>query len=99
MANSYYEHSERPVKTMRVRDIMAELEKCDPDDRVIFRSPFHGAYGPGAAYSVDKIEKVFIPGYEHVTPAGEREDEETGEKCQVEEYVQIFHAWQGVVIS
>lgn len=98
MANSYYAQSDYAPPTMTVGELIEKLKAFDLDDPVIFESPFHGAYGPLHAYSIDAVERKVLEREELHTPASIKIDEETGETYTAEADTQVFNAWSGVVI-
>lgn len=99
MAKTYFAQSDAPATTMTVGQLIERLQGLDPSAQVVFQSPPHGSYGPRMAYTIDDVAAVALDRHEHVTPARTEVDEETGEEIRLDEDVQVFHAWQGVVIS
>jgi hypothetical protein len=83
---------------MTVGDLIKRLQQFDPADKVIFRSPEFGCYGPDTDYTIDDLSHEALEGREIHHPGGLGEDEETGEEYAIEAYTEVFKPWSGVVI-
>lgn len=99
MAATYYAQSEYAEPTMTVGQLIEHLRGYDPNDKVIFRSPPNGVYGPDVEYSIDDTVRVELERREKTYPAHIYVDDETGEKSIMPEEKHVFEAWSGVVIT
>ena len=98
MAQTYHAQTKWCPPTMTVGELIKQLQQFKPDELVIFKTPLIGTFGSNTAYSIEQVKFVVEPRREHIIPASSGIDEE-GFEFSHEEELQIFEAWQGVVIE
>lgn len=97
--NNYQLQGGNVAPTMTVGDLLAALADLPHDAPVVVLSPEYGAFGSEMPYGVATIEDTFMPRMEHVIPATEYEDDETGEMISQEAETQVWPEWRGVVLQ
>lgn len=97
--NNYQLQARNSYEAMTVRELIAHLSELQLDLPVVILSPKYGAFGSETPYTIAVVEEVTMPQMEHKTEATIYEDEETGETINVEEDIQIWPEWVGVVIQ
>jgi hypothetical protein len=96
VADTYYAQS-NPPKTMTVGELIEKLSSFDPQKLVIFESPRFGAFGSETKYSLDHVNELSLERKERTWPAVKGVDEE-GDPFECDEWVEVWEAWNGIVI-
>ena len=94
-----FESRQAPEHALTVREVIERLSVLDPDAPVVFRTPHHGVFGANQAYGVTTIRHEKLARREHFNPAGQYEDDETGEQYEHEAWLQVWPEWTGVVLQ
>jgi hypothetical protein len=93
-----FESPQAPEHALTVREVIERLSGLDPDAPVVFQTPHYGVFGANKAYGVTTIRHEKLARREHFNPAEQYEDDETGEQCEREVWLQVWPEWTGVVL-
>ncbi|MBY8826102.1 hypothetical protein [Sphingomonas colocasiae] len=99
MSGNYYPQSDHNPQTITVGDLIAKLQALDPSKPVIFKSPENGAFGSNTTYALGTVAAATMEEQTIDYPPSSYIDDETGEQVQCEAWTQVFHAWDGVILS
>ena len=104
MGTNYY--TNHPAKTLTLDELIEKLTLIRdniPDTwnlPVIYKTPFHGAFGGDMPFTIDFVTIEEIPEQEINHGKQSHYDEETGEEWEdTEDYIEKIEHWKGIVLE